>query len=98
MRVSQGAFALLLRLNEECGVPRYLTQWNRRWNAFNFVGGHKRERETFRECVVREVAEELELTEGAGYWVAQEPLLCAEYVSWSDGADGYRLQTSCLRR
>jgi ADP-ribose pyrophosphatase YjhB (NUDIX family) len=83
MRTSVGSFALITRQRE--GRTELLTQWNKRWKAFSFVGGHKRENESFRECLVREVKEELGLA-GGELEAADEPLVRAEYMDWSDSA------------
>jgi hypothetical protein len=49
------------------------------------VGGHKRSDESFRECVVREVQEELELQEGVDFRVATDPVSHLEYEAYSRG-------------
>ena len=59
--VSEGGIALITR--EVNGETQYLAQWNDKWKAFFFVGGHREKGESFRECVIREVCEELELRE-----------------------------------
>ena len=63
MRQSIAAFAVIRR--DERGQTLWLAQWNPKWGAYHFVGGHKRPEETFRECLVREIGEELHLCEGA---------------------------------
>jgi 8-oxo-dGTP pyrophosphatase MutT (NUDIX family) len=85
MRRSQAAVALIRRPQGDNAL--WLAQWNPKWQAFHFVGGHKRPSETFRECVVREVAEELRLSEQAEFSAAREPILHLEYSAWSESAN-----------
>lgn len=73
MRVSEAGLALIRR-DGASGAPEYLVQWNDKWQRFALAGGHRAPDETFRACCVREVAEELELTEEAEYRVAAEPV------------------------
>ncbi len=82
MRQSFAAIALIHR--EEKGQKLWLAQWNAKWGAYHFVGGHKRPAETFRECLVREVAEEIELGEGADYQVSSAPPIHLEFADFSE--------------
>jgi 8-oxo-dGTP pyrophosphatase MutT (NUDIX family) len=82
MRQSLAAVALIHR--EEKGERQWLAQWNRKWGAYHFVGGHKRPAETFRECLVREIAEELGLREGADYEVSSAPPIHLEFADFSE--------------
>ncbi len=84
MRRSIAALALIRR--EENGRPRWLAQWNPNWKAYSFVGGHKRAEESFRECMVREIGEELGLEEGTDFVMAGAPAAHLEYNAWSHGA------------
>ncbi len=84
LRQSVAAFALIRR--EDRGADLWLAQWNKRWQCYNFVGGHKRPDESFRECVVREVNEELQLNEGQDFTVPAEPMAHLQYVDWSASA------------
>jgi isopentenyldiphosphate isomerase len=84
MRQSVAAIALIRR--KQGGRTLWLAQWNANWNAFALVGGHKWESETFRECAVREIAEELGLFEGADCLIADEPTAHLEYEAWSKAA------------
>jgi len=84
MRRSIAALALIRR--EEHGRPRWLLQWNPSWNAFSFVGGHKRPEESFRECMVREIGEELGLEDGTDFVMGGAPAAHLEYNAWSHGA------------
>lgn len=85
MRTSRGAFAYIVRQ-----VPpeerEYLVQWNPNWKAFNFIGGGVEPGESFRECCVREIAEELAIEEHIGYHVADQPLAHLEYQAFSESA------------
>lgn len=65
------------------GGAFYLCQWNRKWHTFNLIGGHQEPGETARECVVREIAEELGLAAGDDIAVAGEPLARIEFTAWS---------------
>lgn len=62
--------------------PQILTQWNRKWQAFNLIGGQREAGESFRECVVREIVEELGLGE-AQFDVSAEPLAQIEFSAYS---------------
>lgn len=85
MRQSVAGIALIARHSN--GQRLWLAQWNDRWKGYHFVGGHKRESETFRQCVMREVEEELHLSDGSDFVVARKPTARLEYDGWSDGAD-----------
>lgn len=84
MRESIAAVALIRR--EQDGQRYWLAQWNRHWQRYHFVGGHKRPEESFRECVVREVSEELGLRDSTDFRAAAEPLARVEYTAWSESA------------
>jgi len=60
LRRSEGGIALIQRTL--AGKREWLAQWNENWQAFFFIGGHRHEKETFRECVIREIEEELGLS------------------------------------
>jgi 8-oxo-dGTP pyrophosphatase MutT (NUDIX family) len=84
MRQSIASVALIRR--QQDGRTLWLAQWNRRWQMYNFVSGHKRPEESFRECVVREIGEELGLWEGIDFRLPTEPPKRLEFTDWSDGA------------
>ncbi len=84
MRQSNASIALIRR--GQGLETRWLAQWNRSWRCYNFVGGHKHDDESFRQCVIREVNEELEIAEGSDFAVAEHPLARLDYTAWSDGA------------
>jgi len=84
MRSSVAGLALISR--DVAGETRYLLQWNVKWSRYSLVGGHKQNDETLRECLVREIFEELGLRAGADLNVADQPLVCIEYTAWSASA------------
>jgi 8-oxo-dGTP pyrophosphatase MutT (NUDIX family) len=94
MRQSIGAAALIRRQDE--GQTLYLAQWNPRWQKYNFISGHKRPDETFRQCLEREVNEELHLHKDVDFVVAGEPLSHVEYTAWSEGAKAQTQYTTEL--
>ncbi|HEY7422973.1 MAG TPA: NUDIX domain-containing protein [Gemmataceae bacterium] len=83
MRTSVAAFALFRRA-ASAGRVEYLAQWNDGWHAFHFVGGHKRDNESFRDCCVREVAEELGLVEERDFRIAAQRRSHLRYIHWSE--------------
>ncbi|MGO9207963.1 MAG: NUDIX hydrolase [Candidatus Limnocylindrales bacterium] len=85
-RQSVAAIALIRR--EEAAQTLYLTQWNLNWRALNLVGGHKRPNESFRDCLVREFAEELGLRAGDNYHLPDRPVRRLELEAFSEGAWG----------
>jgi len=80
-RESQAAVALIRHPAGE----KFLCQWSTTWKALHFIGGHRDGTESFRECAVREVREELGLAEGT-FGVAAEPLARLDYVAFSESA------------
>jgi ADP-ribose pyrophosphatase YjhB (NUDIX family) len=84
MRQSIAAAALVQIQNS--GQALWFARWSRSWKRFHLVGGHKRTEETFRECLVREIGEELGLAEGADYEMAAQPTAHLEFIAWSEGA------------
>jgi 8-oxo-dGTP pyrophosphatase MutT (NUDIX family) len=70
-RRSVAGLALFQR--EDQGRKQWLSRWNDRWNRYFFVGGHKEKTETFRDCVVREVGEELGLSEHDDFEASADP-------------------------
>ena len=72
MRQPRAAIALIRREFESS--TQWLAQWNEGWRAYSFIGGHKRDEESFRECMIREIEEELGLREGADVLVPTAPL------------------------
>jgi hypothetical protein len=93
LRTSEGAVALI-RGKDRHGQDAVLAQWNERWGAFFLIGGHRDGTETFRQCVAREVVEELELARGEPHeFEVEPPYPPLEYVAWSRGYDQYTAYT-----
>jgi ADP-ribose pyrophosphatase YjhB (NUDIX family) len=82
MRRSEAAVALIQR--EQDGRNLWLAQWNPKWRRYHFVSGHRRPDETFRACLVREIAEELRLREGPDYQVSPAPPIHLEFRDYSE--------------
>jgi 8-oxo-dGTP pyrophosphatase MutT (NUDIX family) len=86
MRQSEAAVALIRRRCTREGQALWLARWNGKWGSFHFVSGHKRPDESYRACLVRELAEELGLREGDDYSVADRPPYRVEFSAWSTSA------------
>jgi 8-oxo-dGTP pyrophosphatase MutT (NUDIX family) len=84
MRESTSALALISRQQNE--NRDWLAHWNRHWNGYHLVGGHKHDNETFRDCVIREVQEELHLQDELDFSVAPQPISRLQYTAWSKRA------------
>lgn len=84
MRRSIAAVAIIRR--EDRGRAQWLAQWNDHWQCYSFVAGHKRPTESFRECLVREMGEELGLHERADFTAPTEPRCQVEFTEWSQSA------------
>jgi len=82
MRQSEAAVALIHR--QQDGQALWLAQWNDKWQAYNLVSGHRRHDETFRDCLVREIEEELHLSEGTDYRVSAESPTQLEFMGFSE--------------
>jgi len=83
-RQSLASVALIhRRLN---GRMEWLARWNRNWRCYYFVGGHKHDGETFLDCLVREIREELGIEQERDYRVASAPLARLEYTAYSRSA------------
>ncbi|HKQ88601.1 MAG TPA: NUDIX domain-containing protein [Candidatus Acidoferrales bacterium] len=81
MRKSLAAFALIQHPHSP--QPRWLGQWNRKWGAYNLVGGHKKESESFNACCCREIQEELNLYQQNDFIVELLPMSRLAYTAWS---------------
>jgi 8-oxo-dGTP pyrophosphatase MutT (NUDIX family) len=84
MRESLASIAVIRR--QQDGQTLWLAQWNPKWKRYHFVGGHRHADESFRQCVIREVQEELEIAEGAEFLVGERTLSHLDYIAWSEGA------------
>lgn len=84
MRRSLAGLALIQR--EASEHTSYLVQWNANWQRFSLVGGHKHDDESFRECLIRELFEELGLHVESDLQVSDQPITRAEYTCWSESA------------
>jgi 8-oxo-dGTP pyrophosphatase MutT (NUDIX family) len=84
LRQSTAALAVIRRQRD--GRTEWLAQWNDRWQRYHFVGGHKHDDETFRQCMMREIGEELGMAAATGCAVAEQPLAHLDFVAWSEGA------------
>lgn len=85
MRQSEAAYVVAHRTPP--GGTQWLAQWNQGWQAYNFVGGHRKLEETYYECAVREVEEELGLQRGRDFSVAAEQRDMLRYQAWSRRAN-----------
>ena len=78
MRLSRAGLALIRNRN------RILLQWNENWQAFSLIGGHVEAGESFRECCIREIAEELALVPRVDFQVSAKPFRPTQsYVAFS---------------
>jgi ADP-ribose pyrophosphatase YjhB (NUDIX family) len=84
MRQSEAAVAVIRRKEE--GETLWLAQWNPKWGAFHFVGGHKRPSESFRECVIREIGEELVLRYERDFRIESKAPMHIEFNAFSEGS------------
>lgn len=82
LRQSQAAAAVICARRE--GSLQWLVRWNNKWRCYHLVGGHREAGESFRDCLIREVKEELSLCEGDDFFVGKEPLAHLEYEAWSE--------------
>ena len=86
MRISEAALALFARPGAD-GDREFLTQWNEKWQAYSLIGGAREPGESFRECCIREVVEELELVPGQDFRIATTPVgERMEYIAFSAAA------------
>lgn len=80
MRKSIASLAFISRRRAE--EAEYLAQWNADWSAFHFIGGHKQAEESFRECLLREISEELG-PPADGFAVAADPTAHLHFTAFS---------------
>ena len=60
LRKSEASLALIIRT--VAGQTEFLCQFHEKTRGYFLVGGHREEGESFRDCVIREIQEELSLT------------------------------------
>jgi ADP-ribose pyrophosphatase YjhB (NUDIX family) len=86
MRNSEAALAWIIRVSAN-GTTQVLTQWSATWQAFSLIGGHREPNESFRECCIREIEEELQLCYPNDFLVSEEPICPPiQYVGFSKRA------------
>lgn len=83
-RLSRSSVALISRRHD--GEMRWLTRWNRPWSSLAFVGGHKEGAETYQQCILREIQEELGLVDGLDFTLVAEPRAVLEFDAFSERA------------
>lgn len=83
-RQSLAGVALICRRNR--GAIEWMARWNRNWKCYYFVGGHKHDDESFLDCVVREIHEELAIERDKDYTVAEQPIARVQYTAKSRSA------------
>ena len=81
MHKSIASIALIRREAESQTL--WLARWDEGSKSYGFVGGHKQDHESFRECLIREIGEDLGLHEGRDVLVASAPLEHLEYTEVS---------------
>jgi ADP-ribose pyrophosphatase YjhB (NUDIX family) len=81
LRRSISALAVFQR--EQAGQLHVLAKWNTAWQTWALVGGHKRPDETFRQCVIREIEEELGLAVDGDVAVDDNGSVGLEFTAWS---------------
>jgi 8-oxo-dGTP pyrophosphatase MutT (NUDIX family) len=84
MRTSQAGLARIRRIGPD-GHWQYLVQWSERWRSYSLVGGHVETNETFRECCIREVEEELGLSRSE-FTVSEALGTPIRYTAYSHGS------------
>lgn len=84
-RLSHGSLALITILDGKQHL--WLGQWNDSWEAINFVGGHREHGESYRDCLIREITEELGLLLTRDFRVPAEPTKAIEYTAVSKRTD-----------
>lgn len=80
-RQSEGALALIRDESKDY----WLVLWNANWRYYFFPGGHREENESFGECLVREMEEELGLNQNVHYEIKGDPIH-VKYREFSEAA------------
>ena len=84
-RHSYGSVAMITILDGRQHL--WLGQWNDSWQAINFVGGHREHGESYRDCLIREITEELGLLLTRDFRIPAEPARAIEYTAVSRRTD-----------
>jgi len=84
-RESRAAVALICR--RKGNENQWLTRWNKNWQCYYFIGGHKLDGESYRECMMREIREELGIRREDGFTVSPEACARLEYAAHSKSAE-----------
>lgn len=74
IRRAEAAFALFT-LRDSYSRREVLTQWNLPWQRYSLIGGRREVGESFRDCCVREIEEELGLRREVDFQVAATSLV-----------------------
>lgn len=83
-RKSDAALAWITRVNAS-RETEYLTQWNSGWSAYSLIGGHVEPGESFRQCCLREIEEEL-LSKASDCQLAPYPYATLRFREFSKAA------------
>lgn len=78
---SEAALALIQRSTAD-GVE-WLVQWNTAWEQYHFVGGHRNPGESYRDCLLREIEEELHVSPSQCL-VGESPRYHLEFLAASE--------------
>ena len=84
MRSSRAAVGLI-RMGQ-ADQPLWLVQWNEHWRMFNLISGHIEENESYRECLMREIEEELGLIRDEEFAIPAHPFGRLEFTARSERA------------
>jgi len=86
----QSVASIVLFTRKQGDGRAYLAHWNRPWQCFALVGGHKHDDESHRQCAIREAVEELDVNAETQLAVDDAPRARLQYTAHSQSA---RVQT-----